>query len=94
MGSSDSDIEKIGAALTSGRLSINRLDDGSGVVLDVEREQLVSMNRTGLMIIQAIADGARGEAAIAAWLSQQFSIDLSRARHDLTAFTQRLATAL
>lgn len=94
MTTTDSDISKISQALSSERLTINRLDDGSGVVLDVQREQLVSMNRTGLMIIEAIAAGASGEAEIAEHLGQSFRIPLERAEQDVRRFTRQLAGAL
>ena len=94
MSANNPEIARIGAALASQRLTINRLEDGSGVVLDVQREQLVSMNRTGLMIIQAIADGAGAEADIAEQISQSFGIDLDRAQQDVRRFARQLAAAL
>lgn len=94
MNASDRELDRIARALGDGRLTINRLDDGSGVVLDARAEQLLSMNRTGLMIVEAIADEIETEDAIAQQLSERFAIDLHRAREDVRRFTQQLAGAL
>ena len=53
-------IKKIRGALESGRLTINALDDGSGVLLDIDGEQLLTLNRTGMRLVQAIDEGAAG----------------------------------
>ncbi len=68
-------IKRIHEALASGRLTINALDDGSGVVLDVDGEQMLTMNATGLAIIQAIADGAADLEAVADYLVERFSVE-------------------
>lgn len=94
MSNSDPEVRQIAEALAAGRLTINRLDDGSGVVLDTRKEQLLSMNRTGLMIIEAIAEGLTAESAIAEHLGERFQIDEQRARRDLRQFTRQLAGAL
>ncbi|TVQ41715.1 MAG: PqqD family protein [Wenzhouxiangella sp.] len=87
-------IEAIAKGLESGRLTITSLDDGSGVVLDSDGEQLFSFNVTGLTIVQAIASGARDVEALADALTSRFEVTPERARTDVQAFLQRLAEKL
>lgn len=94
MNRTDSEVSQIAQALAAGRLTINRLDDGSGVLLDAQREQLLSMNRTGLMIVEAIADGMTTESAIAQHLGHRFGIEPEHVQQDLRWFSERLAEAL
>lgn len=89
-----SDIQQLRQQLASGRLTISRLDDGSGVVLDAERERLFSLNATGLSIIQAIADGAEDEQAILAVLVERFDADPAAAREDIEEFVAGVVHAL
>jgi hypothetical protein len=87
-------LEVIAQALEKERLTINPLDDGSGVVLDVDDEQLLTMNATGITIVQAIADGARDIEAIATVITARFEIDEQAAREDVRAFIDNVAGQL
>lgn len=85
---------KIGEAMDAGRLSLTVLDDGSGVLLDQEKEALLSLNTTGLAIVSAIADGCREELRLAERLSQQFEIDNEKALTDVRHFINQLVKVL
>ncbi|MEE4331412.1 MAG: PqqD family protein [Wenzhouxiangella sp.] len=87
-------LEAIAQALDKKRLTINPLDDGSGVVLDVDDEQLLTMNATGITIMQAIADGARNIDAIARVVTAVFEVDLDEARQDVRGFIETVAGQL
>ena len=79
-------ISTLIAALRDGRLTINALDDGSGVLLDLEREQLMTLNTTGMVLVQAIERGAASPAELVA--------TAETAGNDLDAFLRELHTAL
>jgi len=81
-------------ALCSGRLTINALDDGSGVLLDIEGEQLLTLNGTGMHLVRSIESGARGVDELVTALTSGFDVDSARARADTQAFLARLAQAL
>lgn len=87
-------IDIIARALKDQRLTINPLDDGSGVVLDVKDEQLLTMNTTGITIVQAIADGARDIEAIATVITARFEIGDEAARQDVREFIDDVAGQL
>ncbi|WP_376697521.1 PqqD family protein [Wenzhouxiangella sp. EGI_FJ10305] len=90
----DQAIARIAAALEDKRLTINALDDGSGVVLDVEGEQMLMANGTGIAIVQAIAEGDRDVASVARRLAGQFDVGEGRAREDVTTFVAQVAGSL
>tara|TARA_Y100001933_G_scaffold173198_1_gene171494 strand:+ start:898 stop:1176 length:279 start_codon:yes stop_codon:yes gene_type:complete len=87
-------IKKIRGALESGRLTINALDDGSGVLLDIDGEQLLTLNRTGMRLVQAIDEGAAGVDALRDMLLAEFEVEAARAEVDARAFVEEVAEAL
>lgn len=87
-------IRKIRDALESGRLTINALDDGSGVLLDIDGEQLLTLNRTGMRLVQAIDEGATGVPALRDMLLDEFDVEVDRAEADARAFVGEVAEAL
>lgn len=87
-------LEQLQHYLDSGRLTISALDDGSGVVLDVEGEKLVSLNATGLAIVQSAADGAASEQDLAAALAERFAVAPDAARADVRTFLARLMASI
>jgi hypothetical protein len=87
-------IDRIKTHLDSGRLSVTVMDDGSGVVLDGEREALFNMNSTGLFIIDQIRRGSDSIDAVADALATTFQIKPSTARSDATRFIRDLSATL
>jgi hypothetical protein len=87
-------IQKLATAIDDRRLTINSLDDGSGVVLDVDGEQMLTANATGILIIQSIAEGRRSLNRIAEQISERFDVESDRARSDAAAFVSKVAAGL
>lgn len=87
-------IGAIREALDSGRLTINALDDGSGVLLDVDDEQLMTLNATGMRLVQSIEGGADDVESLGRLLSEAFEVDTERAEADASAFVVEIAGAL
>lgn len=87
-------IMKIRSALESGRLTINALDDGSGVLLDVDGEQLLTLNRTGMRLVQAIDEGTSSVEGLREMLLTEFEVEPERAETDARAFVEEIAGAL
>lgn len=90
----DERIQAIAQALQAHRLSLNRLADGSGVVVDTVPENLWTMNASAMAIVQAIADGADSVQAISGQLVQRFQVDMGQARSDVGQCLDRLHQAL
>ena len=87
-------IQQIRAALDSGRLTVNRMDDGTAVVLDVEGEQLMTLNATGLRILDWIEEDVESVKQLTEMLVGSYSVSVERARHDLDGFLKKLSNAL
>lgn len=90
----DERIAAIARGLREGRLSLNRLADGSGVVVDSTPENLWTMNATAMAIVEAVADGADSVEAIAGQLVRRFQVDRDRARRDVGQCLERLYRAM
>ena len=89
-----SDLQELRNHLGSGRLSISRLEDGSGAALDIETERLFSFNATGLFIVDSAADESTDEEWIVRSLVSRFGVSRDVARHDLARFLEELVQAL
>jgi len=87
-------IENLAQGLAEGRLTISALDDGSGVVLDVEGEQLLEMNASGLAMMQAIADGAKTEKEVAEVVAGRFDAPRDQVLADVRGFVSDVSEAL
>lgn len=79
-------IQSIADHLETGRLTLTIMDDGSGVLLDTEREALFSLNATGLVLIQQIRAGAKNIEDIAAVVAERFQVGPEQARRDAVRF--------
>lgn len=87
-------LDRIAEALQGGRLTVNALDDGSGVLLDLDGEQLLTLNGSGMVLVQAIEAGARDPDALATALVERYEVDAATAAADALGFVERLAEAL
>ena len=87
-------IERLRGALKAGRLTISPLDDGSGVVLDVAGEQLLEMNASALAMLQAVADGAETEQAVAERIAERFEAPGEQVAADVHTFFAQLVASL
>ena len=85
-----SDLRRIAGTLASGRYTVTRLVDGSGVLLDVEGLQVLSLNETGMFLLDAIQRGVHEEEALAEALTREFEVDTGTARRDVRAFLAEL----
>ncbi|MCK9488749.1 MAG: PqqD family protein [Xanthomonadales bacterium] len=90
----DERIVALARGLEQGRLSLNPLADGSGVVVDTGPEHLWTMNATAMAIVEAIAAGAGSVDEIAERLVQRFQVDTERARGDVGRCLDHLYQAL
>ena len=84
----------IARALRSGRFAMTRLGDGSGVLLDIEGNQVLSLNETGMFLLDAIAAGTAGEDALLSAMLGAFDVDETTARADLDRFLAELRERL
>ena len=91
------DIARLTEALHDDRLTHTELADGSGVILDIERMVVLSLNRTGMFLVSQLHDGARSEEELADALCTEYGIDRPTAeahvREFLAEFGEQLLPA-
>jgi hypothetical protein len=87
-------IEQIRCALDRQRLTVNRLDDGTAVLLDIEGEKLMTLNATALRVIDGICDGLDTTDALGHRLTEVYEVEFERAAQDASALVDRLADVL
>jgi len=90
----DRAIADIRRALDSGRLTVNPLDDGGGVVLDIDGEQLMTLNPSGMCLVRALEAGAADAGTLRDALCRDFEVEPARAEADAGAFVGEIAGAL
>jgi len=79
-------LERIAENLRSNRFAVTRLPDGSGVLLEVEGLQVLSLNATGMFLLDTVANGATEAEELVRELVRVFDVDETTARNDLDAF--------
>jgi hypothetical protein len=81
-------LDEVLAYLEAESISRSTLGDGSGVVLDVDRQLVFVLNETGQFVLDALRSGLRNEDDIAAGLAAAFEVDQTEARRDVRALLQ------
>ena len=87
-------LDEILAYLEAESISRSSLDDGSGVVLDVDRQLVFVLNDTGQFVLDALRSGLRNEDDIAAGLAAAFEVDQEETRRDVRAFLKAVRAAM
>ena len=75
-------------------LTQQTLADDTGVILDVDSLRVLSLNETGMFLVDCLRQGVASEAALVARLVAEFEVDPAIAAEDVRAFVDELATYL
>ncbi len=76
--------------LGSEALSRTTLADDTGVVLDVESLKVFSLNRTGMFLVEQLAQGVQDREALIDALTERYDVDRETAAADLDEFVSEL----
>jgi hypothetical protein len=68
--------------------------DNSGVILDVDSLQVLSLNETGLLLVEALRDGVDDRLGLVRRLVDEYDIDETTAISDVDAFVAELTPFL
>jgi len=88
------DITQIIEKIKGNQLNSTSLADGSGVLLDVENNQVLTFNPTGLVIFEALQSGITQHEEIVQIVTDTFEITPNLATQDINLFIERLNTLL
>jgi hypothetical protein len=81
-------------ALAAGELEVTHLAEGSGVVLHVPTLRSRTLNPPGMLLLAALAAGARSEADLADVLILRYDVDRADAVRDVEGFLEALTALL
>jgi len=79
--------------LQHGDYTTTILPDGSGVLLDLQHEALLSFNATGAFMLSCLMEGL-GQAEIVRKVVGKFDVDEATAATDVAGFITQLADAV
>ncbi len=83
-------LDEVARLLHSGRYSWKTLADGTGVVLDKAGMRVLSLNRSGMSILDAIAEGVNRREELVERLTERFEVDPVTAARDLADLLDEL----
>ena len=81
-------------ALLSDELSETFLADGTGVLLNIEKNQVLSLNRTGAHIVRMLMNEELGYPDLVRRMSEEYQLDASQAKQDVDEFITDLIALL
>lgn len=84
------EIGATAARLKSGSLSLTKLADGSGVLLDLAGLQVLSLNETAVFIVEAVTLGESSVDVLAARMSTEFDVAAEVALGDIEELIETL----
>lgn len=76
-------LEELAGLLGSERFRRQTLADGSGVVLDLDAMRVLSLNRSGMLVLEAVAGGELRVEQLQRRLTEAFDVDAETAAGDV-----------
>ncbi len=86
MESETTTLERIADRLADQSLGCTWLEDGTGVILDVESMQVLSLNSTGAFLVRTIGGGCTDVQALIQSLQERYAVEPARAGEDVRRF--------
>lgn len=87
-------LEDIAAALRSDLCLSKTLDDGTGVVLDLESSRVLALNSTGMFLVEELLQGAGSAGDLIEALTTHFEVDRATAERDVRELVAELGRHL
>ena len=76
-------LHELAELLGSERFRRQTLADGSGVMLDLDAMRVLSLNRTGMLVLDALAEGEVRVEGLERRLTETFDVDSETATRDV-----------
>ena len=86
---SEADAGRLGALLRSERFSRAKLTDGTGVMVDATGMRMLSLNETGLFLVEGLVAGLGAEDLVVR-LVEEFQVSRPAALEDVERFLREL----
>jgi len=85
-----SDLLQFVRDMQADKYSYTVLADGTAVLMDIENLQVLSLNKTGSVLVQSLRNGETNTDSLAEIIAGEFSIDRETARSDTISFLEAL----
>ena len=83
-------LQHLSAIFKSDRLTETDLGENGGVFMDINGNQILTLNRVGMYLVKNLQNGADNREALLECIIRDFAIDYETASSDLEEFLQRL----
>lgn len=90
----DSVLVEASNLLRNPSLSETCLPDGTVVILDIDRHQVLSASPVGAFVLNELRDGVHSLSDLAARIAAEFDVDQAQAERDARTFIADLMRAL
>jgi len=87
-------IERLSQLMRSDKVSQTKLADETGVILHLDSLQVLTLNETGMFLVERIGEGLSTSDQLIAALTDDFEVDEATARADVDAFVDELDAML
>ena len=87
-------IERLSQLMRSDKVSQTKLADETGVILHLDSLQVLTLNETGMFLVERIGEGLSTSDQLIAALTDDFEVDEATARADVNAFVDELDAML
>ncbi len=84
-------IKHLAELLDNQTITFTKLADDSGIVLDTDTAQVMSLNESAIFLIEAMSKGARTDDELVRALLAEFEVDDDTARADVESFLEELS---
>ncbi|MCU7960924.1 MAG: PqqD family protein [gamma proteobacterium symbiont of Bathyaustriella thionipta] len=83
-------LHELSAHLQDDQISETVLEDGSGVLLDLAGQRVLSLNDSGMLLVSQLRNGVAERVQLVAAMTQAFEVSHEQAGADVDDFLQEL----
>jgi hypothetical protein len=88
------DLKRLGSLLRSEKYSQTKLADGTGVLLNVDGLRVLTLNETGMFLVEEIQGGVDDLSTLVGRMATEFDVDDITAKKDVEGFLSELGDTL
>ena len=85
-----SNLERLSELLQSDKVTRTTLIDDTGVILHLDSLQVLTLNETGMFLVERLGEGMSSVRQLITALTEEFEVDEATAREDVVSFLNEL----
>ena len=85
-----SNLERLSELLQSDKVTRTTLVDDTGVILHLDSLQVLTLNETGMFLVERLGEGMSSVRQLITALTEGFEVDEATAREDVVSFLNEL----